>query len=99
MGMLCLRDHKAPPDEPLQDRWSDKSHRIETAALAKFLHGNRRLAFLDSDQARDLLTATAISDKDTDLTPNYGWGYGKINVRGALDRLCKLYRQPKCLRR
>ena len=54
---------------------------------------------LTSDQARDLLTATAISDKDTDLTPNYGWGYGKINVRGALDRLCKLYRQPKCLRR
>ena len=51
---------------------------------------------LTSDQARALLTTSAISDENTGHTPKYHWGHGKINVRGALDRLCKLYRLPRC---
>jgi hypothetical protein len=51
---------------------------------------------LTAAQARALLTYTATSDADTGSTPNNDWGYGKINVRAALDRLCALYRPPKC---
>jgi hypothetical protein len=43
---------------------------------------------LTSDQVRTLLRSTAISDSDTGPVPNADWGYGKINVRAALDRLC-----------
>jgi len=43
---------------------------------------------LTSDQVRMLLRRTAASDNDTGPTPNNNWGYGKINVRAALDQLC-----------
>lgn len=51
---------------------------------------------LTSDQARNLLDGTATSDGETRATPNDSWGYGKINVRAALDRLCSLYGSPLC---
>ena len=46
---------------------------------------------LTSDQARALLNASATSDTYTGTTPNDDWGYGKINIKGALDGLCSAY--------
>lgn len=46
---------------------------------------------LTSDQARALLTNTATADGFTGSTPNNNWGYGKINIKGALDALCSTY--------
>ena len=43
---------------------------------------------LTADQVRDVLRATATSDSETGTTPNANWGYGKINVLAALDKLC-----------
>jgi hypothetical protein len=46
---------------------------------------------LTSDQARALLHSTATSDSFTGATLNDTWGYGKINVKAALDSLCATY--------
>jgi hypothetical protein len=51
---------------------------------------------LTSDQVRDLLRHTAILDSGTGRIPNDDWGYGRIDVRAALDLLCSLYHSPKC---
>jgi hypothetical protein len=46
---------------------------------------------LTTTQARAIIISTAISDQFTGLTPNNSWGYGKINVFLALERLCQQY--------
>jgi hypothetical protein len=46
---------------------------------------------LTSDQVRTILRSTAIAAGDTGQTPNVNWGYGKINIAGALDQLCATY--------
>jgi Subtilase family len=51
---------------------------------------------LTSDQARSLLTETATLDRDTGPMPKNDWGYGKLNVRAAIDRLCALYKPARC---
>jgi hypothetical protein len=51
---------------------------------------------LTSDQVRDLLRKTASHDGITVPIPDDSWGYGRINVRAALDLLCSLYHSPKC---
>ncbi len=53
---------------------------------------------LTSDQVRDLLHQTAVSDANTGTIPKNEWGYGKINVRAAIDRLCELYHPQTCHR-
>ncbi len=42
---------------------------------------------LTSDQARALLHSTATSDANTGVTPNNGWGYGKLNIPAVIDQL------------
>jgi minor extracellular serine protease Vpr len=42
---------------------------------------------LTSDQVRDLLRTTTVSDDETGPTPNLNWGFGKLNVLHALDEL------------
>lgn len=51
---------------------------------------------LTSDQVRDLLHKTASKDGITVPIPDDNWGYGRIDVRAALDLLCSLYQSPKC---
>jgi subtilisin family serine protease len=51
---------------------------------------------LTSDQVRDLLRKTASHDGITVPIPDDDWGYGRIDVRAALDLLCSLYHSPKC---
>jgi minor extracellular serine protease Vpr len=51
---------------------------------------------LTSDQVRDLLRKTASHDGITEPIPNDNWGYGRINVRAALDQLCSLYHSTNC---
>jgi len=51
---------------------------------------------LTSDQVRDLLHKTASKDGITVPIPDDNWGYGRIDVRAALDLLCSLYHSPKC---
>jgi len=42
---------------------------------------------LSSDQIKTLLTDAAISDSFTGITPNNTWGFGKLEVAGALSTL------------
>ena len=51
---------------------------------------------LTSEEARAILHKTATSDLDTGATPNLDWGFGKINVRKALDELCVQFHSQKC---
>jgi hypothetical protein len=46
---------------------------------------------LDSEQVRTILHETATSDSFTGTVPNADWGYGKINIKAALDRVCADY--------
>jgi len=42
---------------------------------------------LTSERVRRLLQETATSDSFTGRTPNFQWGFGKINILAAVDRL------------
>jgi hypothetical protein len=66
---------------------------IAVGAIALMLEMKRDLT---SDQVRDLLRKTASRDGITEPIPDDNWGYGRIDVRAALDLLCSLYHPPKC---
>jgi subtilisin family serine protease len=51
---------------------------------------------LTTEEARAILHKTATSDRDTGPAPNLDWGFGKINVRRALDELCERYHSQIC---
>ncbi len=46
---------------------------------------------LTSDEARTILHNTATADSFAGAVPNHTWGFGKINVKAALDSLCATY--------
>jgi len=51
---------------------------------------------LTSEKVRELLRNTASHDGIAEPIPNNDWGFGRIDVRAALDLLCRLYQSPKC---
>jgi hypothetical protein len=57
---------------------------IVAGAIALLLEKDPQLT---ADQVRALLDETAVTDSFTGATPNADWGYGKLNILAALDRL------------
>jgi minor extracellular serine protease Vpr len=60
---------------------------ILTGAVALMLQMDPSLT---SNQARQIIHDTAISDKYTGTTPNQLWGSGKLNILGALNAVAAL---------
>jgi minor extracellular serine protease Vpr len=60
---------------------------ILTGAVALMLQMDPNLT---SNQAREMIHETAISDKYTGKTPNQLWGSGKIDILGALNAVAAL---------
>lgn len=57
---------------------------VVTGVIALMLEKNPRL---DSTTIKSILQRTARADSFTGAVPNSRWGYGKLNVEGALDDL------------
>jgi minor extracellular serine protease Vpr len=58
---------------------------IAVGAAALMLQLN---PWLTSAQFRQFVESTATHDSFTGATPNVNWGYGKINILGAIEQMC-----------